>query len=320
MKMASKLLSRDQSRIGQFICIILVLIHHWSQISELNGIVLIFSPFKYIGGCACCGFFFFSGYGLYESYKKNVKSFKRQFIRKRFSKVLVPFIFSCIIYYFIWIFRAKQNFTFSNFFLSALGLNLEVNGHFWFMQSLILLYVCLYFSILIVNTKTKQIILLFVVNILLILMIGRSCGYLSSLGFSIGIVASHTNSDKNMRFEKKTLFCALGAFLICYYFAFYENIFFKFTFTLSLIAFLPLLVWSSKKIKASIFLLWLSGYSYYFYLTNAMVLIINAYAFGKNMNILGLILYIVFNVFLGIVLKTIIDVFTKIISCYKISR
>lgn len=123
-----------------------------------------------------------------------------------------------------------------------------------------------------------------------------------------------------MRFEKKTLFCALGAFLICYYFAFYENIFFKFTFTLSLIAFLPLLVWSSKKIKASIFLLWLSGYSYYFYLTNAMALIINAYAFGKNMNILGLILYIVFNVFLGIVLKTIIDVFTKIISCYKISR
>jgi peptidoglycan/LPS O-acetylase OafA/YrhL len=320
MVSSNKFLLREQSLIGQLICIMLVLIHHWSQKSDLTGIASIFVPFEYIGGCACCGFFFFSGYGLFESYNNNSVTFKRLFIRKRFVKVLVPFIFSCLIYYIIWIFREGQNFTFSIFIMSILGLNIKINGHFWFMQFLILLYISLYFSVLFVKEEKKQIILLIVANILLIVLLGRSCGYISSFGFCIGVMVSHFTKRCAIKLEKRTLLFTFFFFIICYYFAFYKNIFFKLTFTLSLFAFLPLLFWLSKKIKASKVLLWLAGYSYYFYLTNAMALIINAYAFGKNMNVLGLILYIVFNVFLGIVLKTIIDGFTKIISCYKISR
>lgn len=186
-----KLLRLEQSKTGQLICVFLVLIHHWTQKESLdyNSLLSFFEPFKYIGGCACCGFFFLSGYGLFESYQKDSNLWLTTFLRKRMVKVFFPFFLFCLLYYVLWITKGGYRFDLMVFVKSVLGANLVINGHFWFMQCMLLLYWGLYCILKFINIQHRkiQIFCLFVYQCLLILILGKVYGYISSFAFFGGV-------------------------------------------------------------------------------------------------------------------------------------
>lgn len=307
--MEYKLLKKEQSQIGQLLCIFLVLIHHWVQASsyDFGSLYIFLDFFKYIGGCACCGFFFLSGYGLFESYKRDSNYWLKSFFRKRMVKVVFPYMLFCLLYYVIWVAKGDKHFSIIVFLKSLFGFNLEINGHFWFMQFLLLLYLGLYFSLILFKDSHKQVFSLFVYQCFIILLVGKTYGCISSFGFVMGVIISYANKYNILRINIISIIICLLVFVFTYYLAFYKITLFKLTFFLNLCAFLPLLIVVLRKLAYSNMVGLFSKYSFYLYLTNALTLQTCSSLFNQKNIILSLGIYLVCNLLYGIFFKFFID-------------
>ena len=86
---------------------IVVVLHHLSQ-KTTTGIL--FPCFDDMGNLAVAVFFFLTGYGLQKQYIIKGKEYRKGFLQKRISIVLIPYLIMTLIYWFIaWLFGDKYS-------------------------------------------------------------------------------------------------------------------------------------------------------------------------------------------------------------------
>ncbi len=176
-----KSFSREKSyAIRAFLAIIIVL-HHLSRHYGINN----FSEFYLWGPIVVSFFLFMSGYGLLSSYCKNGKYLKN-FLRKRvFCSIVLPYL--CCLAIYLLLFQENIS-TYMVYNLVANGINVLPNA--WYVFTIIVLYVCFYVSAKFMGRYMICGIIAF--NILYICftmaMDYPPCWYVSSLGFSFGVV------------------------------------------------------------------------------------------------------------------------------------
>ena len=165
------------------LCIVFHHLTHWVTTGEE------FSNFGYMGTYVVSVFFFLSGYGLYIQNERK-EGYLDNFLVKRLSRILIPFIFISSIYL---IYRSinGQALT-ASFFMSLFKKGSTVIYNGWFVDIIILMYVFFYISFKIFSNRTVAIL----VNTLLIggyiiLAINLGYGfwwYNSSLPFVLGLI------------------------------------------------------------------------------------------------------------------------------------
>ena len=116
------MLSIDHTNTAKGIACVMIVIHHIAGIEGLN----IFSPF---GGIGVCIFLICSGYGLSISYKKHGL---KDFIIKRFFRILIPFLVVNVITY-IYLFSTSKDY-----------LILTNTYIFWYVYYIIVVYIIFY--------------------------------------------------------------------------------------------------------------------------------------------------------------------------------
>ena len=134
--------SISQSKAMQVFAALMIILHHVVQsvtgyggvkkglITEWNSFGILFTSI----------FFFFSGFGLYKSYK-NKDNYLDGFLKKRLLKVILPFVFTNIIYILV---LSKDVINDPKLlFTSIFGYPL-VNINAWFMIVIIILYIAFY--------------------------------------------------------------------------------------------------------------------------------------------------------------------------------
>ena len=163
-----------------------IVFHHLSQ-WVTTGVE--FSNFNYMGTYIVSAFFFLSGYGLYIQNERK-EGYLDNFLVKRLSRILIPFIFISSIYL---IYRSinGQALT-ASFFMSLFKKGSTVIYNGWFVDIIILMYVFFYISFKIFSNRTVAIL----VNTLLIggyIILAIKLGYgfwwyNSSLPFVLGLL------------------------------------------------------------------------------------------------------------------------------------
>ena len=161
---------------------------HWVTTGEE------FSNFGYMGTYIVSVFFFLSGYGLYVQNERK-ENYLDNFLVKRLSRILIPFIFISSIYL---IYRSinGQALT-TSFFMNLFKKGSTVIYNGWFVDIIILMYVFFYISFKIFSNRTVAIL----VNILLIggyIILAIKLGYgfwwyNSSLPFALGLIWAKYN-------------------------------------------------------------------------------------------------------------------------------
>lgn len=163
-----------------------IVFHHLSQWVTTGTE---FVNFKYMGTYIVSVFFFISGYGLYVQNNRK-EDYLDNFLSKRLSKILTPFIAISSIYL---IYRSINGQVLSSLFFIDLfrkGSTVIYNG--WFVDIIILMYVFFYISFKIFSNGTVAILvntLLIVGYIILAIKLGYGFWwYNSSLPFVLGLL------------------------------------------------------------------------------------------------------------------------------------
>ena len=170
-----------------------IVFHHLSQ-WVTTGVE--FSNFNYMGTYTVSAFFFLSGYGLYIQNERK-EGYLDNFLVKRLSRVIVPVIFVSGIY--IVYFISNKYVITINYFINLFvkGSTIIANG--WFVDIIILLYVCFYVSFKIFSNRTIAILvntILIVGYIILATKLGYDFWwYNSSLPFALGLIWAKYNKE-----------------------------------------------------------------------------------------------------------------------------
>ena len=183
-----------------------IVFHHLSQ-WVTTGVE--FSNFGYMGTYIVSVFFFISGYGLYVQNDRK-KDYLDNFLSKRLSKILTPFIAISSIYL---IYRKINGQELSNSFFIDLfkkGSTVIYNG--WFVDIIILMYIFFYISFRMFSDKTIAILVntvLIIFYIVLAIKLGYGFWwYNSSIPFVLGLVWAK-NKENIDRLLKKYYFIPL---------------------------------------------------------------------------------------------------------------
>lgn len=118
---------------------LLIVIHHLAQsLGEASGIFMILEDF---GVGLVAGFFFFSGYGLFLSYRQK-PDYLHHFFKKRYPAILIPFYVCILIFILITIIQSGlPNIT---TLLSWLTGWILINTHMWYIVEIALFYAAFY--------------------------------------------------------------------------------------------------------------------------------------------------------------------------------
>ena len=183
-----------------------IVFHHLSQWVTTGEE---FSNFGYMGTYIVSVFFFLSGYGLYVQNDRK-EDYLDNFLSKRLSKILTPFITISSIYL---IYRKVNGQELSDSFFIDLfkkGSTVIYNG--WFVDIIILMYIFFYISFSVFSNKTIAILVntvLIIFYIVLAIKLGYGFWwYNSSLPFVLGLVWAK-NKENIDRLLKKYYFIPL---------------------------------------------------------------------------------------------------------------
>ncbi len=131
-------LSQSKSLLGFFA--VLVVLHHLVQTigAESASIFIVLEDF---GVCLVAAFFFFSGYGLLHSLRQKPDYFK-DFWKKRFSTILIPFYVCTFIFILTDILCGKKYLL--KMFLGYVSGWILRNTHMWYIVEIAILYIVFY--------------------------------------------------------------------------------------------------------------------------------------------------------------------------------
>lgn len=295
-------LAREQTNFLKVACIFIIIIHHWAQAILLNDFYFLRS----IGGHCCGIFYFLSGYGLYTSYIKNDKEWISNFFKKRLKNILFPFILANILYF---IYKNDWQLDIISIIEYIIGIKL-INGHFWFLQSLLLLYICTYIAFRFCKKNfLVQIIIILFGNIIYIL--GGNLASLITLSFPLGLLyKKYENHLSNKLNINVYFFIILFLFICSYYLIFYRNILMSFLFLPNILISIYLALCISKKITNKYkFINYFTPYTFYLYMMNAFSVYFFLYIDNIiKYEIICFFLYIIFNIVLSIFFKKICNI------------
>ena len=160
--------SLTQSNALRAVAALMIILHHMVQsitrygdvkkgpIIEWNSFGILFTSV----------FFFFSGFGLYKSYKTK-ENYLEGFLTKRLPKIILPFLVTNIIYI-VTLYSEDRIREVRHMFTSILGFTL-INTNAWFIVVLIILYVAFYFCFKKSKTESGAFAKLLIFTIILIL-------------------------------------------------------------------------------------------------------------------------------------------------------
>jgi len=160
--------SLGQAKAMQAFAALMIILHHSVQTitdygADPKGPITIWNS---LGILFTSIFFFFSGFGLYKSYKTK-EGYLDNFFRKRMPKILVPFMVTNIIYLcsvsYGRIYETRHVFT------SLFGVTL-LNNNAWFIVELIILYIAFYFCFKKSKTERSALVKLTIFTVLLVLL------------------------------------------------------------------------------------------------------------------------------------------------------
>ena len=159
----------SQSRNIQAGAALMIIIHHTVQAitfygNTRKGPITEWSSF---GIFFTSVFLFFSGFGLYKSYR-NKENYLNGFFANRLSRILIPFMLINLIY--LIAFRGRIN-EIRHVFTSILGLTL-LNTNTWFIVELIILYIVFYVCFKKSATEEKALLRIFLSALVLVIFSG----------------------------------------------------------------------------------------------------------------------------------------------------
>lgn len=204
---------------------VLIVFHHIVQTTGVDNAGMLAILENY-GVCFVGTFFFFSGFGLYESFK-NKKDYLKGFLKKRLPSVLIPFYITNIVFFVYGLSTNIQNDT-KSMVLGLLGVKL-LNSHTWYIVEIVFLYVIFLIIFRFIKNQKVSIFLLYVAVISMMitsLFLGHGekwfqgeWWYNTTLLFPIGVLFSY-NKENIVYFMKRfyrfllpvtiILFCVLN--------------------------------------------------------------------------------------------------------------
>lgn len=192
-------ISIEESNSIKGLAILIVMIHHFEQ-STLS--IDYMSIFNAMGPIACSAFFFISGYGLSKSKSEKTLSYWVD----RVKKIFVPFILANLLY--LLYYKSHQNLNL-DLLLYVIGIKL-INGHCWFLQVLLIMYVG--YAIGSRFRNTCLCVLLSFIAGFIYTVLNNAHGSFSWLSFPMGILFANNNINKFIKLNlcsKLIIFCVL---------------------------------------------------------------------------------------------------------------
>ena len=115
---------------------------HVVNISNGSNVVTLIEPYKWIVdlivGLRIETIAFVAGYVFsYQSNELNKKYHFCSFVFKKFKRLIVHMLFFCAIYYFCFLFKSAEDFSFLAFFLFKI---FSGCGHLWFLYVVLVFY------------------------------------------------------------------------------------------------------------------------------------------------------------------------------------
>lgn len=134
--------SVEQSKALQAVAALMIILHHTVQSitaygSVWKGPVTLWNSFGYLFTSI---FFFFSGFGLYKSYKTK-EHYLDGFLKNRLPKILIPFMLANILYL---LFASQGRVNELRYVITSLFGFTLLNRNAWFVVELIFLYLAFY--------------------------------------------------------------------------------------------------------------------------------------------------------------------------------
>ena len=150
-------LNKKNTTIVNGLFIIIVFFSHFRQYITVNTStdIYFYKVIDWIGQLMVTTFFFFSGYGIYESIK-NKKDYIKNFFKKRFVPTYTNWLIALLLFLILNIILKKE-LTLSKIILSIVGWDSMGNSN-WFMFDTFIIYIFIIISFKIYKNRKSQII------------------------------------------------------------------------------------------------------------------------------------------------------------------
>ncbi len=198
---------------------IFVLLHHLYQFSGLIQNQYIGLIFQSMGYLSVSVFFFLSGYGVMESYRKKGDSYIFKFPRKH----ILPFYVNCVILIAIYTvfqtFVLGQAFDLKTFVLSFIWGSTVIPGG-WYLQTILIVYLAIYCIFRFVKTDYRKVYIfaffLLIYTVFCIITQAALTRYEAIFAVLLGVIWSMKKSHIDKEMQKRYLFYLSSAFgLFC---------------------------------------------------------------------------------------------------------
>lgn len=198
-----------------------IIFHHISQKITTGEN---FSNFEYMGRYIVSLFFFLSGYGLYFQYSKKA-TYMENFLKKRLVRIFIPFFIFIVIYV---IYRATLGEVVNvDFFLSFWKDHSNIIYNGWFINSIIVLYVIFYVSLVRKDSKIAEYKLVFLTLVYIFWKAYQNHGdweYVSIMAFLLGVFWTKNRVSIDKLLEKNYFIFLVSFSILMYVFHYYEVI------------------------------------------------------------------------------------------------
>ena len=185
-------LSKKNTTIVNGFFLILVFFSHFKQYISLTSSMNIYfyKCLSLVGQLMVVPFLFFSGFGLYESKKKN-NNYINDFLKKRFIPVFINFSIAVFLFLILNIIMGNR-FDFLNIILSFIGWD-NIGNSNWYMFDIFVLYIIFYLSFKFIKNDKYSIISIIVLSVCFIIVLSffkEDYWYNTVIAFDIGICFS----------------------------------------------------------------------------------------------------------------------------------
>ncbi len=140
-------LSKSTSNAARGIFAFLIFMRHVYSYFELENVwtdTWFKAADRFLGQGIVCLFLFYTGYGIYESYKKN-RNYFDSFLENRFLKTLVNFNVGVVLYWLVQVIILKKFISLSTFITALIGLSSIGNSN-WYMFYIFIAYLIIFVS------------------------------------------------------------------------------------------------------------------------------------------------------------------------------
>lgn len=247
-------MSKEQTTIINGLFVLIVFFSHcMSYIDNLDKIDLPLQFIIYnIGQLMVTTFLFYSGYGIYESIKKN-KDYKKTFFKKRFIPTFTNFIIAIILFIILNIILGNK-ISINKTLLSFIGWESIGNSN-WYMFAIFCEYIFLMISFKLIKKESNQIHLISVLSLLYIIVLSffkPQHWYDTILCFPIGMYFSYYKSKieniiLNNKYYWRNLMISIILFIPLFFLQRYYNN--AITYNIFSISFILIIVLVSIKIN-----------------------------------------------------------------------